>query len=254
MTKPVTIELPGIVAPLRQGPPDAARRSRRATSTYRDNNVAGAGVGDRRPGVPEHAPRPDPRPAARPDGLAARRHDAVRARRRTRRSRSRRAPAPSRRRRPRAATLPSARRCLVAARRSASACAAPARRPHPVGRVTVNGKRVKVRRGKRLRALVDLRGLPRGHRPRRVTVRTDEGQDAPQRAHVPDVRAEALATPLSTRRRSSSSCSRSSCRAGHRCRRRCPHRRRGSPHRPPRRRRACRCRLLRRACRREGRR
>src|SRR4051794_21380221 len=43
-------------------------------------------------------------------------------------------------------------------------------------RVTVNGKRVRVARGKRLRALVDLRGLPRRSVTIRVVARTRKGR------------------------------------------------------------------------------
>jgi hypothetical protein len=42
--------------------------------------------------------------------------------------------------------------------------------------VTVNGKRARVVRGKRLRAAISLRGLPKGTFRVRVTVRTRKGR------------------------------------------------------------------------------
>jgi hypothetical protein len=42
--------------------------------------------------------------------------------------------------------------------------------------VTVNGKRVKTRKGKRVKATVDLRGLPKGIARVSVTVRTAKGR------------------------------------------------------------------------------
>jgi hypothetical protein len=77
----------------------------------------------------------------------------------------------------RAATLPSARRCL-SRRVFRIRLHRPAKGQGRIRsvRVTVNGKRVKVRRGKRYTARVDLRGLPRGTARVAITVRTTKGR------------------------------------------------------------------------------
>ena len=57
--------------------------------------------------------------------------------------------------------------------------------------VTVNGKRVQVVRGKRLRAPVDLRGLPSGRFTVKIQVKTSAGKTTDRHASLSHVRAEA---------------------------------------------------------------
>jgi len=70
--------------------------------------------------------------------------------------------------------LPSARRCV--SRRNFSIRLRPRRDRLRSARVSVNGKRVKVLRGRRLRARIDLRGLPKGQIVVRIVARTTKGR------------------------------------------------------------------------------
>lgn len=74
-----------------------------------------------------------------------------------------------------AATLPSSRRC-VSRRRFRIRLRAPRGDPLTSARVFVNGKRVKVLRGNRLTAPIDLRGLPKGRFRVKVTATTRSGR------------------------------------------------------------------------------
>jgi ABC-2 type transport system ATP-binding protein len=90
------------------------------------------------------------------------------------------APAPQKAERPAfardAARLPSARRCASRRRFEIRLRRAPRGDRIRKATVTVNGKRVKVVRGKRLRARIDLRGLPKGTARVMITVRTAKGR------------------------------------------------------------------------------
>ena len=70
--------------------------------------------------------------------------------------------------------LPSARRCV--SRRSFSIRLRPRRERLRSAQVSVNGKRVKVLRGRRLRARIDLRGLPKGEVVVKIVARTARGK------------------------------------------------------------------------------
>lgn len=72
-------------------------------------------------------------------------------------------------------TLPSARRC-VSRRRFRIRLRTPKGETITDARVFVNGKRVRVVRGSRLRAPVDLRGLPKGRFTVKIEVRTKSGR------------------------------------------------------------------------------
>jgi len=74
------------------------------------------------------------------------------------------------------AVLPSARRCL--SRRNFRIRLREPKRPDRLveGTVFVNGKRVRVLRGKRLRSTVNLRGLPKGRYVVRIRVKTAKGR------------------------------------------------------------------------------
>ena len=175
VTKPVTIELPGVAHRFAKG---HQIRLTLATSSavYRNSNVAGPVTVRVDPAAPSELTIPvlgDQKGAtgAGPGGT-------------TNFESSPEAPKPQPpglgykgATTPRAARLPSARRCLsrrvfrIHLRR-------PAKRLGRVKtvRVTVNGKRVKVRRGKRLSARVDLRGMPKGTVRVMITVRTTKGR------------------------------------------------------------------------------
>jgi hypothetical protein len=74
------------------------------------------------------------------------------------------------------ATLPATRSC--ASRRNFTIRLHDPRGPERLvsAQIFVNGRRVAVRRGKRLRSRVDLRGLPSGRFTVRVRARTDRGR------------------------------------------------------------------------------
>jgi predicted acyl esterase len=75
-----------------------------------------------------------------------------------------------------AATLPRARRCASRRRFSIHLRHAPRHDRIRSAVVTVNGRRARVLRGRRLRARIDLRGLPRGTFRVAITVRTARGR------------------------------------------------------------------------------
>ena len=72
--------------------------------------------------------------------------------------------------------LPSSRRCVSRRRFTIRLRKAPRGDRHRSAVVTVNGKRAKVLRGKRLKASIVLRGLPKGTVRVRVTIRTAKGR------------------------------------------------------------------------------
>jgi predicted acyl esterase len=168
VTKPVTIELPGIVHRFAKGD-----RMQLVLSTsdlqYRGNTLGGPVSVVDDPAAPSTLTIPvlgaqtgatgsgpdGTTPFAAPPGSPPAQEAGAGGHRRA---------APS-------ATLPSAHRC--ASRRSFRIRL---RRGIRSATVTVNGKRAKVLRGKRLRAPVDLRGLPKGTFRVTVTARTTSGR------------------------------------------------------------------------------
>ena len=94
-----------------------------------------------------------------------------------------------------AATLPSSRRC-VSRRRFRIRLRAPRGDPLTSARVFVNGKRVKVLRGNRLTAPIDLRGLPKGRFRVKVTATTRSGRSADVDPQVPHLREAAAPAAL----------------------------------------------------------
>jgi hypothetical protein len=71
--------------------------------------------------------------------------------------------------------LPSARKC-VSRRRFRIRLVQPSGDPLVSGKVFVNGRQVRVVKGSRLRAPVDLRGLPKGRFTVKIEVRTKSGE------------------------------------------------------------------------------
>jgi ABC-2 type transport system ATP-binding protein len=171
VTKPVVIEMPGIAHQFKKGH-SLQLEITSSNSTNRGNLSAGpvtikldpadpstltiprlgaqtGKTGEAESGLTEFAPSPD-------------------------------APAPQIAQRPAfardAATLPSARRCASRRRFPIKLRRAPRGDRIKSATVTVNGKKVKVVRSKRLRARVDLRGLPKGTVRVMITVRTAKGR------------------------------------------------------------------------------
>jgi predicted acyl esterase len=154
-TKPVQVELPGIAHRFAKG--DRVRLVVASSdAAYKGDQVSGPVSVVADPKTPDALvlPRSDPGAAGpgQPAGLGG--------------------PPPS----AQSASLPSARRC--ASRRSFVIHLRRVRRPDRVVRATVlvNGKRTRVITGRRLRARVNLRGLPRGTFRVMVELRTHRGR------------------------------------------------------------------------------
>jgi ABC-2 type transport system ATP-binding protein len=171
VTKPVEIELPGIVHRFKKG--DQVRLEITSSNSTNRGNVLGGPVtitlDPKDPSV-----LTIPRLGAQ-TGSAGTSDSGL-----TKFEPSPQAPAPQKAERPAfardAATLPSSRRC--ASRRNFVIRLRRAPRGDRIRSavVTVNGKRVKTLRGKRVRARIDLRGLPKGTARVMVTVRTKKGR------------------------------------------------------------------------------
>jgi ABC-2 type transport system ATP-binding protein len=155
VTQPVNLQLPGIVHRFAKG--DRIKLVIAASdAAYKGNQTSGPVTVVADPGSPDLLviPRSDPGAAApsQPAGMGGPGAAA------------------------RAASLPAARAC--ASRRGFAIRLARVRRPDRVVKaiVLVNGRRVRVIRGRRLRAPVNLRGLPRGTFRVTVELRTARGR------------------------------------------------------------------------------
>lgn len=170
VTKPVTIELPGVVHRFARG-----HRLRLVlstnNSTSRGNAVTGPVSVVADPAAPSVLTVPELGAELGPGRSGLTRFAAAAG-----------APAPqviARRPKPLSAgsaSLPSSRSCQSRRRFTIRLRRAPRGDALRSATVTVNGKRVKVVRGRRLRAPVDLRGLPKGTVRVAVTVRTRKGR------------------------------------------------------------------------------
>lgn len=173
VTKPVAIELPGIAYRFKKGHQLRLVISS-SNSTNRGNNVSGPVTVKLDPAAPGVLTVPK---LGAPAGAAGSGPSGTTPIEPAPRAPSgQRAQLPSGVRAASAATLPSSRRCLSRRVITIRLRRAPRGDRIRSARVTVDGKRVKVRRGKRLSARIDLRGLPKGTARVMVTVRTSKGR------------------------------------------------------------------------------